>query len=302
MKRKTTEEFIEQAIIVHGNKYDYSKAKYDGCKKKICIICPKHGEFYQTPDNHINNKQGCPKCANNVNLTTEEFIQKSKQIHNNKYDYSQVKYINNHTKITIKCPIHGYFTQLSLNHLKGEGCYECGRVVTNNSKKLSKDKILNKAIEIHGSYYDYSLLDFSKKCTQKNIIICPKHGKFEQTLVNHLSGSGCPKCNESKGEKYITNWLNSKNIKYIAQYKIPIDTNINSSGNAFIDFYIPEFNTFIEYNGEQHYMPKDKFGGVLTFERQQKRDQYIRDYCFKNNIKLIEIKYNDNINNKLQLL
>lgn len=298
-KRKTTEEFIEQAKAIHGDKYDYSKLEYKGCKVKVCIICPEHGEFWQTPDNHVNNKQGCPKCANNIKLTTQEFIEKARKIHGDKYDYSKVNYINNHTNIIIICSIHGEFDQLPLNHLKGEGCYKCGRKITDDSKRLTKEEILNNAFKTHGNKYDYSLLDFSKKVSEKNIIICPKHGKFEQTLANHFRGCGCPKCNESKGEKFITNWLSAKNINFISQYKINIDTKINQSGYAFIDFYLPDYNIFIEYNGKQHYTIVNKFGGELQYQRQIKRDQFIRDYCNSNNIRLLEIKYDENINDKL---
>ena len=114
-----------------------------------------------------------------------------------------------------------------------------------------------------------------------------------------MKGEGCPKCYQSKGEKFITNWLINNNIKFKSQYKINIDPEINQSGNAFIDFYLPDHNVFIEYNGEQHYIAKERFGGEIEFNRQQKRDEYVKTYCNKNNIKLIEIKYNENINNKL---
>lgn len=298
MKKKTTEEFIEQAKAIHGDKYDYSKTEYQGCKKKVCIICKEHGEFQQTPDNHINSKQGCPKCANNVILTTQEFIEKARKIHGDKYDYSKVNYVNNHTNITIICSIHGEFDQLPLNHLKGEGCYECGRVRTGDSKRVSVEESIRKAKIIHGDFYDYSKVTYNK-VADKVTIICPIHGKFEQTMNNHLRGQGCPKCSQSKGERTITNWLISNDIKFISQHKINIDININPSGNAFIDFYLPNHNIFIEYNGEQHYIAKERFGGELEFQKQQKRDEYVRNYCKEHNIKLIEIKYNENINNKL---
>lgn len=297
-KRKTTEEFIEQAKAVHGDKYDYSKLEYKGCKVKVCIICPEHGEFWQTPDNHVNNKQGCPKCSNNVQLTTEKFINKAQQVHGNKYDYSKVNYINYFTNVVIICPKHGEFEQLPANHLKGFGCYLCGRERTNNSKKVDINKSINKAINIHNNFYNYSKVLFDKT-SDKVTIICPIHGEFIQIWNNHLKGEGCPKCNHSKGEKSVSDYLIEHKIDFIAQYRINIDTNINSSGYAFIDFYLPSLNTFIEYNGIQHYTSVDKFGGNITLKRQQNRDQYIRNYCSQNKIKLIEIMYNENVNDKL---
>ena len=70
---------------------------------------------------------------------------------------------------------------------------------------------------------------------------------------------------------------------------------INKSGKAYIDFYLPDYNTFIEYNGEQHYRPIKYFELNKSFEQQQKRDEFVRNYCKDNNIKLIEIKYTDNL-------
>lgn len=93
MKKLTTDEWISKAIKVHSNKYDYSKVEYKGSKQKVCIICPEHGEFQQTPNNHLNG-QKCPKCAIESNsdihrYTLNQFIEKANSIHNNKYDYSK---------------------------------------------------------------------------------------------------------------------------------------------------------------------------------------------------------------------
>ena len=99
-KQLTTEKFIERSNIKHNFKYDYSKSFYIKSKEKVCIICPIHGEFWQQARKHMNG-DGCPKCARNAQHTTESFIRKAKQIHGDKYDYSKVEYVNNHTKICI---------------------------------------------------------------------------------------------------------------------------------------------------------------------------------------------------------
>lgn len=125
MRRKTTEEFIERARKVHGEKYDYSKVKYVNNCTKVCIICPEHGEFWQTPNDHLSGR-GCPKCAlEKFRSNTEEFIEEAKKIHGDKYDYSKVNYINNYTKVCIICPEHGEFWQTPSNHLSGRGCSIC---------------------------------------------------------------------------------------------------------------------------------------------------------------------------------
>lgn len=120
---KTNEQFIQEAIKTHGNKYDYSKVNYINAKTKVCIICPEHGEFLQMPYMHLRHT-GCPKCNSNKK-TTEQFIQKAKLIHGNKYDYSKSMYVNCNTEICITCPVHGDFLQKPSNHLRGNGCVKC---------------------------------------------------------------------------------------------------------------------------------------------------------------------------------
>jgi very-short-patch-repair endonuclease len=123
--KMTTEQYVSRATIAHKDKYDYSKVNYVNADKKITIICKEHGEFEQIPDFHLNRKCGCPKCANNVTLTIYEFTEKANKIHGDKYDYSQVEYINNRTYIDIICKEHGIFTQKQFSHLLGIGCPHC---------------------------------------------------------------------------------------------------------------------------------------------------------------------------------
>jgi hypothetical protein len=137
LKTLTTEDFINKANEIHGNKYDYSKTTYSNPKIKINIICPIHGEFYQIPHSHLEGC-GCSKCFfNKVHLnnlsTTEDFINKANEIHGNKYDYSFVDYRNNTTKVKIICPIHGEFYQTPHNHKRGNGCKKCAGVKISNS-------------------------------------------------------------------------------------------------------------------------------------------------------------------------
>ena len=127
-------------------------------------------------------------------------------------------------------------------------------------------------------------------------IVCPEHGEFWQTPNSHIQGSGC---SSSKGEEEVCNILLSNGIKFIREYTIQVPNEINTSGHAYIDFYLPEYNTFVEYNGIQHYNPKMAFGGSFKFERQQARDEYVRQYCKDNNIKLIEIRYDEDENGNM---
>ena len=131
MIKLTTEEFIKKAREVHGDKYDYSKVEYKGSREKICIICHKHGEFWQLPYDHLNG-QGCTKCydkekrGKSRQLTTEEFIKKAKGVHGDKYDYSKTNYVDSHTKVCIICPEHGEFWQKPTLHINQKcGCPTC---------------------------------------------------------------------------------------------------------------------------------------------------------------------------------
>lgn len=130
MKYLTTEQFIKKAQQIHNNKYDYSKVEYVNNRTKVCIICPEHGEFWQTPNSHLNGN-GCSSCKGLKKLTTKEFIERAKQVHGNKYDYSKTIYVNKRTKVCIICPIHGEFYQTPHNHVyQKQGCPECGNLFT----------------------------------------------------------------------------------------------------------------------------------------------------------------------------
>lgn len=138
--RLSLEEFIEKARKVHGDKYDYSKVEYIEAKRKVCIICPKHGEFWQTPDSHLSGAD-CPQCAHrSYKYTTEEFIEIARKIHGDKYDYSKAKYINRITPVCIICPIHGEFWQKPREHFKGFGCQLCGESRLENEIRLLLDE------------------------------------------------------------------------------------------------------------------------------------------------------------------
>lgn len=125
MRKTTKEEFIKRAKKIHGDKYDYSKVEYVDTHTKVCIVCLNHGEFWQTPHEHLKYK-GCKKCADDARKTPlEVFINTSKQTHGDKYDYSKANYINTFTKVCIICPEHGEFWQTPNGHLLGQGCPRC---------------------------------------------------------------------------------------------------------------------------------------------------------------------------------
>jgi very-short-patch-repair endonuclease len=229
-------------------------------------------------------------------LGKENFVELSKLIHNNnKFNYSLVDYINNYTKISIVCHLHGEFKQTPKNHLNGSGCPSCAIKYKSNRLRNSKEIFIEKSKLIHGDTYDYSLVEYINNKTNV-IIICEKHGNFEQVPSHHYNGSGCPICKESKGERTIRDFLIHHNIKFIHQYTF-IDC-VDKARLPF-DFYLPEHNICIEFDGIQHFKAKTLFGGEVGLVDRQKKDKIKTDYCNKNGINLLRIRYNENINKKL---
>ena len=233
-KQEKTNRFKLKAVKTHKGYYIYDKVDYIDSKTKVCIICPIHGEFWQTPAAHISG-QHCPKCANKKRGDTfrsngETFINEAKSIHGEKYDYSQVEYVNAMTPVKIVCPEHSVFEQIPMLHLKGQGCPKCvGRNQTN-------DEVINRMKNSHPNEdLDYSKVEFTKM-HNKVCIICHKkdkdgneHGEFWQTPAKHIYGRGCPKCgNERKN----------------ADRKITVEKFKERANKIFDSFYIYDYVNF----------------------------------------------------------
>jgi len=288
----TTEKFTERANLIHNNKYDYSLVEYINNKTKVKIICKEHGIFIQKPINHIIQNQGCPLCYGNIKLTTEEFINSANEIHNNKYNYSLVEYKNNSTKVKISCKEHGIFEQRPNDHIsKKQGCPNCI-----NNKKKTNEEFIDIVNKIHNYKYDYSLVEYIN-ATTKVKIICPIHGIFEQIPSSHLNSHGCPNCCESKGEEKIKSFLNEKNILFETQKSFEDCKNIL---NLRFDIYLPHYCVCIEFDGEQHFKIVENWGGVKSLNYIQNNDNIKNEYCKKNNIKLYRIRYDENINERME--
>lgn len=259
-----------------------SDLKYQNYINTNCTI---HGD-YKIRYDHLKD-YGCPKCSkvSSTNRSKESFIKRSNIKHNNIYNYDNVKYLTNKIPVEIVCPRHGSFYQRPDNHLAGAGCTYC-------NYKLSNDDFIQKCKDIHGEKYEYDRVKYSKYKDYVEIK-CPKHGYFNQLARVHLSGFGCPICHESIGELNVSKYLESRNIKFIRQYKF--DECRNKIKLSF-DFYLPDYNTCIEFNGHQHYIPIEHFGGEKRLEIQKATDKIKSEFCLKNKISLIIISYKDDIN------
>ena len=192
-KNITTEDFIEKSKLVHGDIYDYSNVIYNLSSEKVIINCKEHGEFNQKPNDHLGG-HGCPKCAGHYTLTTEEFIEKSKLVHGDLYDYSNVVYNLSNENVSIICKIHGAFLQTPKSHLNGSRCLKCYYNTISKRQTLTIEEFIEKSKLVHGDLYDYSKVYYTK-CRENVIICCKIHGDFLQTPIGHyFSGSGCQKC------------------------------------------------------------------------------------------------------------
>jgi len=223
MSRKlTTENIVEKAKLIHGDKYDLSKINYVNSNTKIKIVCYKHGEFEIFPYDFIKG-HGCAKCGFENNTirntsTNEEFIKKANIVHQNKYDYSKVNYINSKFKIIIICKDHGQFLERANRHLTGDGCPTCG-----GKYRISQEEFIEQAKLIHNNKYDYSKVNFVNKKTKVDII-CLDHGIFKQTPENHLKGCKCHVCNKEIRRKkddifYITKKCENCGIEFVSKKK-----------------------------------------------------------------------------------
>lgn len=253
-----TEVFINKARVVHGNVYDYSKVVYKNCKTKICIICPIHGEFWQTPQSHLFGRK-CKYCSGFTD--TDIFVQKSIIKHGDIYDYSNVDYKGSVEKVNIMCKKHGLFQQSPRDHLQGCGCPKCGLEKNHITKRKwgyneckeeskryssrkefhdlspsayknsvrygwieefipikrptkfwnssSREQFIDNSKKVHGDKYDYSKVEYVNSKT-KVCIICSKHGEFWQLPSDHKRGCGCIRCGIERGTpnivRYRTKW------------------------------------------------------------------------------------------------
>lgn len=138
-------------------------------------------------------------------LTQEEFIQRTKEVHGDRYDYGESIYVNSRTKIKVKCYKHGVFELNAHSHLNGIGCRKCGSESSSLIKTKSTNNFIKQALDIHGiNHYNYDLVEY-KRSDIKVKIYCniENHGIFEQSPGNHLSGHGCPKCKSLKAKTLI---------------------------------------------------------------------------------------------------
>lgn len=317
-KRKTVEQFTEDAKAVHGNKYDYSKVEYINNATPVCIVCQEHGDFWQTPKQHLRG-QGCPECGQNKNrkkqngrkktdstrrkllkektgngggrFTNDLFVDFLKEKYGEKYLYSKIKYVNIKTPVCVVCPEHGDFwkTPLKLLH-RNTGCPECMKENKQNTLSLGKETFIERANKIHHCKYSYENVVYKNNSTKVEII-CPKHGPFLCSPQNHLRGRGCPICKselyvyEERLYDFLKTFINEEEI--IRQYRCDWLTNGKS-----LDFYIPKYKVGIEHQGSQHYfLTRFEWDNEQRLQKQIDNDKEKYKECLENGVSLFYFTY-----------
>jgi len=223
-------------------------------------------------------------------ISTDLFIEKARKIHGEEFDYSKTIYKGSHSKIIVICKIHGEFEVLATNHLSG--CRFCGYDKPKYNKS-SLTEFIQKANKVHNNKYSYTKSEYNLD-KDYVIISCIKHGDFYQNARSHLNGCGCPKCKLSKGESKILEWLDEHKVEYKHQQRF---TTCKDKRPLPFDFYLPDHNICIEFDGIQHFESRS-FGSdksdttqLKDFNNTIKRDNIKTSWCINNNIELLRIPY-----------
>ena len=302
-------DFLAKSINSHEDDYDYSMVDYVNSSTHVIVGCYEHGNWSVLPSNHMYGKSRCPVCSRrdsgkkvSVALTkdTEWFISAAEKIHNFKYDYSQTEYKGSREKLWVECPELGHepFEQWPRVHLVGKGCPECGRESAAAIARLSHEEVVERFNDIHRDRYDYSHAEIYG--TDSYIKIgCPEetHPVFRQKVSSHLVGKGCPRCSLSKGETAIARLLDLELIDYEVEFVM--EDSVDNKRLRF-DFYIPNQNVLIEYDGEQHYRPVT-FGGMTkekaleVHEKIKSRDHRKNVWALDKGFRLIRIRFDEDI-------
>lgn len=298
-KSKTQENFINELKEKYNDLLDYSLIQYKGTHENVILKCNKCGYIFERIPKDllyvIKKENVCKHCTKErlQNENKNKFITLSKEIHNNKYDYSSVEYTDSKTKVCIICPKHGEFWQTPNSHLNGHGCDKCKI----DKSRLSEEMFKTKSKIIHRNYYIYDNVKYVNNHTQIEII-CPKHGSFYMLPKSHLEGKGCFKCNQSWMEREICNLLDKNNIRY--EQEKTFKWLKNNNFNLFLDFYLPDYNIAIECQGEQHFKPIDFYGGEEKFKKVLENDLLKISLCNKHNINVLHKSNVKNCTSKIK--
>ena len=293
----TPEDFKKRATEIHKGKYDYSLVDFKVASQKVKIICPIHGVFEQTAKGHLLG-MGCRKCGrDSIRITDEEMKRRLANIYGDQYDFSISKWNGREGKIDFICPKHG-IVQAQLRNLLRKRSFGCPKCY-HESQRLTQEEFVAKAKEIHGDMFDYSNVHYVNATTPIELKCSFGHIFKTKPQTFLYSKSGCPICKSealSMGEYWIRRYLMENGIEFEEQKRFP---GCKYKHLLRFDFYIPKENICIEFQGEQHFKPVKRFGGLSYFAISQERDKIKREFCKTNGITLIEIDNKEKIHDEI---
>lgn len=284
-------EFVRRSRDAHGDKYVYHAEDYVNTTSDTRITCSVHGDFYMSPIHHYRYKQGCPKCVGR-GLSRDDVIKIFREVHSNEYEYDRFVYTKMHDISIMTCKKHGDFPQSPSKHINGRGCPKCAKEKLANLFRKPFNKFVEESKKIHGGKYEYIDDGSYRNAHSKIRIICPIHGEFIQIAGDHLNGHGCSKCNESRLEVAMRNYLDAHGIKYKEQVKSDTFCWLKKQS---LDFYLPEHNVAIECQGEQHFKAVEFFGGDEEFKKTVERDKRKKKLCEENFVNIVYFNRNDDV-------
>jgi hypothetical protein len=226
-------------------------------------------------------------------FTQDLFIQKAKEIHGDKFDYSKVKYINSYTHIIIICNMCACnFTQIPNSHLQGYGCENCAHIIIHENQKMTNSQIIQRAKEVHGNKFDYTNMNYINSKLSINIKCNQCNNNFQQTYYGHMKNKGCPLCEHNITEKILYDYLISIYPDTIREFK-----EIWCKNKKYLpfDFCIQELNIIIELDGPQHFQ---QISNWRSPEETQKTDKYKMKCANENNYSIIRLLQIDVLDNK----
>lgn len=281
MGKKLTIEDIKNIIEDRGYIFlDYEiRVMKNNKKVKYVFIQCNEGHKYWVDFNNFKRGYNCKKCRDNKRKNSQQEVEE----YYNQFGYELLdEYKNNRTPLKMKCP-NGHITNTMTywSFKNGNRCPECSRKAKLSYEHV-KEQFENEGYEMISNEY--------KNANTKLKVKCPKGHEWDTTYAHFYDGKRCPHCKTSKGENKVKEILDELKIKYIQQYKFD-DCKINYK--LSFDFYLPQYNCCIEYDGKQHFEIVEHFGGLDGFISTKIRDTYKNWYCEKNNIKMIRISYKD---------
>lgn len=270
----------------------YVVGPYIGYHKKILVRCNKHNVAWMTYPKSLIGGHGCPNCAKvsrqkAFSKTHEQFVVEIAEKDPNIEILGQYK--NARTKIKCRCKIDGYIWNVIPDALsRGQGCPKCrGGALKSQKQFIDELHEINPYIEVLGKYIN---TDTKIRCK------CLRDGNVWLAVPKQLlRGVGCPRCKQSHGEREVELFLAQNKFQYIREYRFD---DCRDKQPLPFDFYLPDINTCIEYDGQQHYKPFDRWGGDVALRGTKRRDSIKTNYCKAKGIRLIRIPYTVNDINK----